>query len=155
MNKIYDFEQIEEIRAEQKKLIFRYVFFVLCFIVAVAISCIVVKNNILLTVIFAFLLLCLIIVSILLWKIKYGILNEYKKFLDNMETGKRTDYVGEFEGKIECSGEEESFDSYIFVYLGKKTSFYIHKQCEVDFAKGKKYHIECIGSYICQWEIID
>lgn len=155
MNNIYDFSQIQTMRYRQNKLILSYILYTLCFAVALVLSCYLVKSNLLLTIIFALLLLFFILFSIVFWKIKYGILNEYKLFLDNMEMGNREDYVGVFTGKVTSQSDEEPFDTYLFVSSNKKTSFLIHNQHPVQFSEGKRYHIEHVGSYVYQWEIIE
>lgn len=155
MNNIYDFAQIQAIRYRQNKLIFSYVVYMLCFLGALALLCCLVENNILLTVILALLLFFFILFSIVFWKIKYGILNEHRLFLENMDTGNREDYVGVFAGKPASPSNDASFDAYSFVSSNKKTSFLIHNQYPVRFSEGKRYHIEHIGSYLCQWEMIE
>ena len=154
MNKIYDFNQIEETREKQKRLIWMYVAALIFFAVVVATICLLIENNLVLTVIFAFILFFFILFSILFWKIKCGILKKYRVFLDNLESGNREDFVGVFENKI--SGDEDDFyDAYVFVSGNKKVNFLIHKQHSQCFADGKKYHIEHVGNYICQWKIIE
>lgn len=155
MNKIYDFSQIQEAREKQNKLIFSYIIYLICLVCAIALAWILVDNNLLFTIICALILLFFILFSIAFWKIKYGIIKEYRVFLDNMETGKREDYVGMFEGKIDAKSDEESFDTYVFVNSNKKTELLIYKQYSICFLKGKKYHIESVGNYVYQWEIID
>ena len=155
MNKIYDFSQIERIRKQFFPLIMRYVLFVLCCIVAIAVACAMIENNVLLTLIFALLVLCFLLGSVLFWRIKYRLLKSYMTFLDNMETGKREDYVGKFEEKISSLDDCEQFDIYVFDNSSAKTSFLIHKQHPMSFAKGQKYHLEHIGNYLYQWENID
>ena len=81
MNKIYDFGIIPKISAQQKRLVYSYIWFVILFAAALAIACVSIKSNLLLTIIFAVFLLCFILGSILFWKIKYGILKKYKVFL--------------------------------------------------------------------------
>lgn len=155
MNKIYDFNELEEIGATQKRLIFQYVIYAICLIIAIAIACVFIKSNILLAAIFFVLLLFFALYSIVFWKIKYGILKKRKAFLDDMESGKREDYVGIFEEMLTSSGDEEDFDAYVFIASSKKTNLVIHKLNKVCFAKGKKYHIERVGACIYQWEIIE
>ena len=46
MNKIYDFSQIERIRKQFFPLIMRYVLFALCCIVAIAVACAMIENNV-------------------------------------------------------------------------------------------------------------
>ena len=155
MNNIYDFSEISELRDKQNKLIFQYVIYAICFVLALALACIAIENNILLTAMFAFTLLIFIFFSILFWKVKYRILDDYRKFLDDMETGKQDDYVGVFSGKSSLGSDDEPFSTYTFLSLGKETGFMIHNQHSVCFEKGKKYHIQHVGKYVYQWEIID
>lgn len=155
MNNIYDFNEIYEISSRQKKLIIEYVIFVICFLLALVLACIYLDNNILLTVVFAGALLTFILFSIVFWKVKYGILKEYKSFLDMLETGKSDSFVGIFERKFEESDDEEAFEKYVFISSNKKSEFLIHKLHRIDFIEGQKYHIECVGRYICQWEIVE
>ncbi len=152
MNNIYDSKDFQEINASQKRLVIKYVLFLILFIIVLTISCFTIKNNILLTVIFASLLFVVIFSSIVFWKVKYGILNKHKAFIDDMEMGVKNDYVGYFEKK-ELS-EEEDFDSYIFNSSNKKTGFMIHSLYSVDFTEGERYHIEHVGNYIYRWENI-
>ena len=155
MNKIYDFNELEEIRARQNILIFQYVIYLLGFMITIAIACIFIKSNILLASIFFILLLFFALFSIVFWKIKYGILKKRKSFLDDMESGKREDYVGVFDEMLTSSGDEEDFDIYIFIASNKKTNLVIHKLNRACFLKGKKYHIEHVGACIYQWEIVE
>ena len=101
------------------------------------------------------LLLAFILFSVVFWKIKYGILQEYKVFLDKLETGMREDYVGIFKRKIEKDDDDGQFVCYVFESKAKENSFLIHKKQGVSFYKGKNYHLECVGNYICQWEILE
>lgn len=151
MNSVYDFSEIQLISDRQKRMIFGYVLVTFCFAILLTFICFTLKNSLLITLTFAILLSIFILASILFWKIKYGILNEYKVFLDNMETGNRSDYVGRFMGREEAAGEE-SFDRYIFIYSNKQTSFLIHKQHAVDFSKNVNYHIVHVGSYVYGWK---
>ena len=155
MNKIYDFNELEEIRVRQKRLIFQYIIYLVSLVAIIALACICIKNNILLTAVFFVLLLFFALFSVVFWKIKYGILKTRKSFLDDMESGKREDCVGIFEEMVTSSSDEEDFDKYTFIASNKKTNLVIHKQNRVCFLKGKKYHLEHIGGYIYQWEIID
>ena len=152
MNRVYDFEQIYTVKEAEKELIIRYILYLLCFVAAVLIACITLENNLLLTVIFAVLLLLFILFSIIFWKIRFGILKEYESFLDKLESGKHEDYVGTFIGEI--NSFDEYFDCYVFISSDKESSFLIRKVNRVELKKNKKYHIEHIGKYICQWEII-
>ena len=151
MNKIYDFDVIREISTQQKKLIYSYIWYTILFVVALIIACVSINSNVLLTVVFAVLLLCFIFGSILFWKIKYGIFKEHKIFLDNIETGNKEDFVGEFSERL-TAADEDTFDVYIFDFASKKVSFLVHRQYSFDLIKGKKYHIEHVGNYIYQWE---
>ncbi|MBR2381441.1 MAG: hypothetical protein IKA84_02985 [Clostridia bacterium] len=155
MNNIYDFCEIEEIRIGQKRLIFQYVIYVICLICAVALACIYIKNNILFAAVFFFLVLFFALLSVVFWKIKYGFLKKRRLFLDDIESGKKEDYVGIFEENVLSSSDEDDFDAYIFVASNKQTRFLIHKQNETRFEKGKKYHLLRVGEFIYQWEIID
>ena len=116
--------------------------------------CITIENNILLAAIFFVLLAFFILFSIVFWKIKYGILKKRESFLDNMESGKRGEYVGIFEESVVAQNNEE-FDVYVFSASNKKTDFLIHKQNRACLEKGKKYHLECVGDYVYGWEIIE
>ena len=153
MNKIYNFDELEEIRTRKKKLIFEYLLCVLIFLVALALIYITIKNNILLAVLFFVFLSFFILFSIVFWKIKYGILKTRGMFLDNMESGRREDYVGIFEESIAAENDEE-FCVYVFSSSNKKRDLLIHKHNCTCFEKGKKYHLECIGDYVFGWEII-
>lgn len=155
MNRIYDFSQIQEAREKQNKLILSYIVYLICLVGVIVLVGLLVDNNLSFTIICALILFIFILFSIAFWKIKYGILKEYRVFLDNMETGKREDYVGVFEEKIGVQSDEESFDTYVFINSNKKTELLIHKQYSICFLKGKKYHIESVGKYVYQWEIID
>ena len=107
MNKIYNFDELEEIRTRKKKLIFEYLLCVLIFLVALILICVIINNNVLLAVIFFVLMSFFILFSIVFWKIKYGILKTRGMFLDNMESGRREDYVGIFEESIKAKCDEE------------------------------------------------
>lgn len=155
MNKIYDFCEIEKICAREKKLIFRYIVYLLCAVVAIAIAYIYIENNILLSAIFFILLFFFVLFSIVFWKIKYGFLKKRRMFLDSIESGKNEDFVGIFEESLLSSSDEDDFDVYVFMTSNKKTNLLIHKQNRAHFLEGKKYHLLCVGNYICQWESID
>lgn len=155
MNSIYDFNEIQEISAMQKKLIWHYVVYSMCFLTVLVLACIYIDNNILLTTLFALALLSFILFSIVFWKIKYGILKEYKEFLDKLETGNPLSYVGIFERKSSQCNDSDEFDTYIFTYSNKEMEFLIHNKYSVNFVKGEKYRIECVGNYVCQWEIVE
>ncbi len=155
MNNIYDFNEIYDAQEKQKKLIFQYVISAICFVVILVLACALIKNSALLTAIFSLVLLAFILFSVVFWKIKYGILQEYKVFLDNLETGKREDYVGIFKRKIEKDDDDEQFVGYVFASSTKETCFLIHKKQKMSFDEGKKYHVACVGNYICQWEILE
>ena len=155
MNKIYDFCEIEEIRAREKKLIFRYIIYVLCAAVAIALTCIFIKNNIFLSTIFFILLFFFVLFSIVFWKIKYGFLKKRRIFLDSVESGKGEDFVGIFEKILLSSSDEDNFDVYVFMTSNQKTNLLIHKQNRAHFLEGEKYHLLCVGNYVYQWEIID
>ena len=153
MNKIYDFSEIGELRTRQNKLIFQYLIYAVCFVLVLILSCVVIENNVVLSLAFATLLFIFILYSVLFWKIKYGLLDEHRRFLDDMETGKQDDYVGVFCHKVEAT--DESFSTYVFLSSGRERRFLIHNQYPVCFEKGKNYHIVHIGKYVYQWEIID
>ncbi len=155
MNNIYDFSEIEKICAREKKLIFRYIIYVLCAVVTIALACIFIKNNIFLSTIFFILLFFFVLFSIVFWKIKYGFLKKRRMFLDSIESGKGEDFVGIFEESLLSSSDEDDFDVYVFIASNKKTNLLIHKQNRAHFLEGKKYHLLCVGNYIYQWEIID
>ena len=155
MNNIYDFNEIYEAQEKQKKLIFQYVILAICFVVIPLLACAFIKSNALLTAIFSLILLAFILFSVVFWKIKYGILQEYKVFLDKLETGMREDYVGIFKRKIEKDDDDGQFVCYVFESKAKENSFLIHKKQGVSFSDGKNYHLECVGNYICQWEILE
>lgn len=153
MNKIYDFDVVREISTQQKKLVYSYIWYTILFVVALIIACVSINSNVLLTVVFAVLLLCFIFGSILFWKIKYGIIKDYKVFLDNMETGNKEDFVGEYI-EMFTAADEDTFDVYIFDFASKKVSFLVHKQHSLELIKGKKYHLEHVGKYIYRWETV-
>ena len=155
MNKIYDFCEIEEIRAREKKLIFRYIVYVICIVFAIALAYTYIENNILLSAIFFILLFFFVLFSIVFWKIKYGFLKKRRIFLDSIESGKGEDFVGTFEEILLSSSDEDDFDVYVFIASSKKTNLLIHKQNRAHFLEGEKYHLLCVGNYIYQWEIID
>lgn len=155
MNNIYGAGEPEVIGKRQKRLIISYALFAVLFVSLILLSCFGIENNILLTAVFALLLLTFLLFSVLFWKIKYGILREYNRFLENLEIGKREDYVGSFVEKQTAADEGESFDSYVFLSSGKKTGFLIHKGHSVDFSQGESYHLEHIGGYLYRWEIIN
>lgn len=155
MNNIYDTGESEVIGKRQKRLIISYVLSAIVFLSIILLSCLGIENNILLTAVFALLLLAFLLFSVLFWKIKYGILRDYSRFLENMEIGKRDDYVGSFAEKLTARNDGESFDSYVFLSSGKKTSFLIHKSRAVDFSQGENYHLEHIGGYLYRWETIN
>ena len=155
MNKIYDFDEIERIQQRQKKVFFTYALYALSFVAIVVLACLFVENNLLLTLIFALLLSFFILFSVAYWKIKYGILNRYRLFLDNLETGNREDLVCEFVGKEMEEEEDQMLDKYIFTSSGKSKEFLIHRNHSVCFIEGKEYHIEYIGDYVYRWEIIE
>ena len=154
MNKIYDFNQIEETRGKQKTLILAYIAASIFLIAVVAAIWILIENNVVLTFVFALVLFSFILFSIVFWKIKYGILKKYCTFLDNLESGNREDYVGVFY-KNTVDDNDDFYDTYVFVSGNDKVNFLIHKQHSQAFTEGKKYHIEHVGNYICQWEIIE
>lgn len=155
MNKIYDFCEIEEMRAREKKLIFRYIVYVICAFATITIAYIYIENNILLSAIFFILLFFFVLFSIVFWKIKYGFLKKRRIFLDSVETGKGEDFVGIFEESLLSSSDEDDFDVYVFIASNKKTNLLIHKQNRAHFLEGEKYHLLCVGNYVYQWEIID
>ena len=155
MNKIYDFSQIDRVRKQINALIVKYVIFVLICLVSIAIACAVIDNNVLLTAVFALVVLCLALGSILLWKIKYGILKGFLAFLDGMETGNIEDFVGTFDQKISSLSDSEPFDTYVFEDASGEKKFLIHKQHKQSFIKGRKYHVLYVGNYLSQWESLD
>ena len=155
MNNIYDLSEIQNLRINEHNLIFRYVIYIICFIVILGLLCITVENNLLLTVIFALILLSFILFSILFWKIKYGIINKYKSFLDDLETGKTDDYVGVYSGRVITEDEELSSIGYVFLSSGKEKTFLVLGQDAICFEEGKKYHLVHIGDYLYQWEILE
>lgn len=151
MNKIYDFNEIEKLSRRQRGLVIQYILYSVCFVLAVSLLCILIENNILLSLFFAVLLFSFILFSFVFWKTKYSILNEYKRFLDNLDTGRKEDYTGEFMGKS-ISLDNGSFDSYTFIHASKKTELLIHKGHKAELSVGEKYHVECVGKYIYSWE---
>ena len=151
MNNIYDFSQIGELERQRKRLIFGYVIYALFVLGIIVSSCFVIENNILLTLIFALALLVFIFSSIVFWKIKYSILRDNVSFLENMEIGNKSDFVGVFLGVEPCENDAH-FDKYTFEYRGGRTTHLIHKSCSVGFNVGEKYHTEQVGSYIFRWE---
>lgn len=155
MNSIYDFTDIEKIRIRLQKLFFYYILYAMCFITAIILSVVLIKNNLLLTVIFAFLLLLFILFSICFWKIKYGILDKYRSFLDNLETGKRDDYLGVFKQKTDDKNDEGCFDIYIFNSSAGEKNFLVRKEHPICFEVGKKYHLTHVGKYLFEWKIVD
>lgn len=155
MNRIYDFSQIGDIRARQKKLIFSYALYSLCFIVSLIIFNIFIKNNLLLTLIFAVVLLTFILFSVCFFKIKYGILEKYRSFLDDLETGKAEEYIGVFEKKTGANEDEEWFDICDFSSTEGNKSFLVHKQTKIEFEEGRKYHLTYVGKYMLEWKKTD
>lgn len=151
MNSIYDFSQIGELEGQRKSLIFSYVICSLFALGIIIAACFVVKNEILLTLIFALILLVFVFGSIVFWKIKYAILRDAIAFLENMELGIKSDFVGAFVG-VEVMGNDESFDRYTFRGADGNSTYLIHKSCSADFTVGEKYHTELVGSYILRWE---
>lgn len=154
-NNIYDFNEIQAVRLKEKSLIWQYAIYLLCFIAFLMLCITFIKNLVFLTFIFAISLLFFILFSIVFWKIKYGILEKYRVFLDSLEMGKRSEYVCIFKNKLENLNENEDFDNYVFAFSSKQMNFLIHRQHSVNFIEGKKYYLECVGSYICQWEIVE
>ena len=155
MNKLYDFYHIQETREKQKELTIAYAFYVICFIGIIVPILIFVEDNALISVIFALLLFGFILFSVAFWRIKYGVLNRYKLFLENMEMGKRDEYIGAFKEKICATDDKDQFDIYVFEISNKRTKFLIYKQCSLEFLVDRKYHFESVGNYVYQWEIID
>ena len=100
MNKIYDFYDIQEARSRQNKLILSYIICVVCFVCLVVLTLLFVDNNALISIFFALLLFVFVLFSVAFWRIKYGILNKYRIFLDNIESGKREEFIGIFKEKI-------------------------------------------------------
>lgn len=155
MNRIYDFYHIQDTRARQNKLIISYIFCAICFICIIVLGLLFVNNNALLSVLFALISFAFILFSVAFWKIKYGILNKYRLFLDNMESGKREEYIGIFKEKICVADDKEQFDRYIFEISNKEKEFLIYKQYSPELSVGKKYHFESVGNCVYQWEIVD
>lgn len=155
MNRIYDFGEIQEIRLYQRKLVLNYALYTLCFIAAIILSCILIKNNLVLTVVFAIAILFFILFSICFWKIKYGILDSFVSFLDDLDTGKKDECIGVFEARADDLTDSESFDIYIFTSSQEKVQFLIHRQHKVCFDEGKKYHLTHVGKYLYGWESLD
>ena len=155
MNDIYGRGEPEVIGRRQKRLIIYYAIFAVLFVSLILLLCLGIENNVLLTAAFALLSLAFLLFSIVFWKIKYGILREYSRFLENLEIGKRDDYVGSFVEKQAVTDEGDSFDSYVFLSSGKITSFLIHKGHPVDFSHGECYHLEHIGGYLYRWEKVN
>ena len=151
MNNIYDFSQTSELERQKRRLIFGYVIYLLFLFGIIISSFFVVKNVILLTLIFALILLVFIFSSIIFWKIKYAILRDNIAFLENLEIGNKSDFVGVFLG-LEARINDEHFDRYAFQGDGGKVTYLIHKGCRADFTVGEKYHTEQVGSYILRWE---
>ncbi len=154
MNKIYDFDLIYLLKARQKRVIFSILLLFLGFLGLTAIFCAVIENNILLTAIFALLLSAFLIFSVLIYKIKYLGLSELAAFLDNMETGSREEYMGIFKEKTCVEGEDEHFDKYSFVFSDGERELLVHKTHSQELSKGEKYRLECVGSYLYQWESV-
>ena len=154
MNNVYDLLEITELQKKQNGLIVRYIIYLICFFASVLLLLFAIEDNLLLTAIFAFVLLFFIFFSILFWKIKYGILNSYRSFLDDLETGKQDDYVGVYKRKvcIDCKGI--GFDEYIFISSAKERAFRVLCECEIGFDEEKEYHLVYIGDYLYQWEIL-
>lgn len=151
MNNIYDFSQITELDRQRKRLILGYVIYAL-FVFGILISaCFIIKNNILLTLIFTLILLVFTFSSIIFWKIKYAILRDGIAFLENMEIGIKSDFVGIFIG-VEARENDDAFDQYTFRDAGGNVTYLIHKSCPASFTVGEKYHTEQVGSYIYRWE---
>ncbi len=154
MNNVYDLSVILELRKKQNGLIVRYVIYLICFFAFIWILAVAIEDNLLLTVIFAFVLLFFIFFSILFWKIKYGIVNSYRSFLDDLETGKQDDYVGVYKGKTVTDCKDINFDGYIFLSSGKERVFLALSEGIIGFEEGKEYHLVHIGDYLYQWEIL-
>ena len=155
MNRIYGFNEAEEIILRQKKLIGYYILLVLCFVFAILVSCFAIKNNILLTVVFATLLLSFMLFSICFWKIKYGILEKYKSHLENLETGKREEFRGTFVKILDDTEMGEDFNVYVFASSTEEMEFLVHKQKKICFDVGKSYCITHIGKYLFEWGNIE
>jgi hypothetical protein len=153
MNNIYDFAEIGQLIAERKRLKNIYVGLCVVALLFIAILCLFIENNILLTLAFALILLFFILFSVAFWKIKIGILNEYVSFLENLEIGNRSDYVGTFAEKLATRGDD-NFEKYVFVSSSGEKELLIYKNHSVDFSAGEKYHLEQVGSYLCRWEKI-
>lgn len=153
MNNIYDFAEIEQAIAERKRLKRIYACLCVAAFLFMAIPYFVIENNLLLTLTIAILLLFFIFFSVAFWKIKIGILNEYISFLENLEIGNRSDYVGTFAEKLATDGDD-NFEKYVFVSSSGEKELLIYKNHSVDFSRGEKFHLEQVGGYLCRWEKI-
>ena len=154
MNNLYDLAEISELQKKQNGLIARYVIYFICFLASAIMLTVLIEDNLLLTVILAFLLLFFILFSISFWKIKYGIISSYRSFLEDLETGKQEDYVGVYVGKSTADRSDLNLDEYIFLTSGKECAFRALSESAVAFEEGKEYHLLHIGEYLYQWEIL-
>lgn len=150
-NNIYDFSEIGAIRLRQNRLILCYVLYALCFIAAIALCCILIENNLLLTTVFALLSLLFILFSVCFFKIKYGILKNYRAFLEDFETGHREELFGRLENIISAS-DDEWFDTYVFSSHEDKRELLVHKSAGISLDEGCEYRLIYIGKYLLEWE---
>ena len=153
-NKIYDFDLIFQLKARQKGLVFSIFLLFLAFLGLMAIFCAVIESNILLTVIFALLLLSFLLSSVLIYKIKYHRIGELITFLDNLETGSRDELFGRFKEKTPAECDESPYDKYVFIASGKEIELMIHSSHSAPFEKNEKYRLECVGGYIYGWAAV-
>ena len=155
MNKIYDFSELRNIRLRERRLVLSYLLYALGFAAVLILLSVFIKNNLLLTLIFFAVMLCFLLFSVCFWRIKYGILEGYRSFLDDIETGRADEYIGVFEGKTEAMRDGEWFDVYDFTSSEGSTSFLVHRQKKIGFVEGIRYHLACVGKYILEWERTD
>lgn len=152
MNNIYDLSQIRELEGQRKRLIFNFVISVLCALGVIAAACLLIENALILTLVFSLVMLSLGVWSVLFWRIRYAILREHIAFLENMEMGNKSDFVGIFVGVEKSEDADGYFDRYVFRAAGREETFLVHSGCPVDLVSGEKYHTEQVGSYIFRWE---
>jgi hypothetical protein len=150
MNKVYDFENIDKIRERTGRLILRYIVIAVGFFMLVALDFVLVENNLLLTLIFAVLMLLFILFSLVYFRVSVGILREYRIFLEKLEMGRQSDFVGVFEG-VNFSESNDKYECYVF----SSERFFVRRETPIMFSQGEKYHLEHIGKYIYRWEITE
>ncbi len=155
MNHVYDYSQIEEIERSEKKLICSYAASAVLLLLGFSLACFLIKNNFWLAVFCGIVLFSYILFSVVFWKIKYGLLHDYKRFLDQMESGYPEDYFGTFLRKELPQEDENPFDTYIFSSAGDTKTFLIQRQNPVDFEPNRRYHIVRVGKYTTQWEAVE